>query len=251
MQDLILVVEDERDVLRHIENDLLEEGFRVITAMSGQEALRLASEHRPNLIILDLILPGMDGRQVLKTIRRQAETSHIPVLILSARASHEDRVIGFELGCDDYMVKPFNQRELVLRVRAILRRMNPPENTSDIIQVADLQIDMAKHAVTLSGEVLELTPTEFKLLTYLIRRKERVQTRENLLTQVWGLSPSEVDSRTVDTHVRRLRQKLGHLDYMIKTVRKVGYIFKPPTTGLIGGSEEGMREEPPRMAETA
>lgn len=235
MQELILVVEDERDVLRLIEYNLLEEGFRVITAMSGQDALKMTMEHRPNLVILDLMLQGMDGREVCKTLKKQTDTSHIPVIILSAKASEVDRIVGFELGCDDYVVKPFNHRELILRVRALMRRMNPPEDTSDSITIVDLKIDTARHMVTLGGRQVDLTPTEFKLLIYLIRRKDRVQTREVLLTQVWGLSPTEVDSRTVDTHVRRLRQKLGHLDYMIKTVRKVGYIFKPPMSGLVGG----------------
>jgi two-component system phosphate regulon response regulator PhoB len=235
MQDLILVVDDERDVLRLIEYNLLEEGYRVLTAMSGPDALNLAHENHPSLIILDLMLPGLDGREVCRALKRQAETAHIPILILSAKASEVDRIVGLELGCDDYVVKPFNHRELLLRVRAILRRMNPAEDTADTIEVADLRIDTARHQVTLSDRQVDLTPTEFNLLVYLIRRKDRVQTREILLGQVWGLSPTEVDNRTVDTHVRRLRQKLGHLEYLIKTVRKIGYIFKPPVAGLVGG----------------
>ena len=235
MQDTILVVDDERDIVRLVEYNLLEEGYRVITAMNGQDALKMATEHRPNLIILDLMLPGMDGREVCKILKKQSETEHIPVIILSAKASEVDRVIGFELGCDDYVVKPFNTRELILRVKAVLRRMNPPDDTSEIINIADLRIDTSRHQIALGGKHIDLTPTEFKLLLYLIRRKDRVQTREILLNQVWGLSSSEVDTRTVDTHVRRLRQKLGHLDYTIKTVRSLGYIFKPPLGGLVGG----------------
>ncbi len=235
MRETILVVDDERDIVRLLEYNLVEENYKVITALNGQDALRLASEARPDLIILDLMLPGIDGREVCKTLKRQAETDHIPIIILSAKASEVDRVIGFELGCDDYVVKPFNTRELILRVKAILRRMNPPDDTSEMIQVADLTINTAKHQVRLSGDIVDLTPTEFKLLVYLIRRKDRVQTREVLLNQVWGLTEDEVDTRTVDTHVRRLRQKLGHLDYTIKTVRSLGYIFKPPASGLVGG----------------
>ncbi|MCA9423981.1 MAG: response regulator transcription factor [Candidatus Omnitrophica bacterium] len=235
MRETILVVDDERDIVRLLEYNLLEENFKVATALTGQDALKLASETRPDLIILDLMLPGIDGREVCKTLKRQPETDHIPIIILSAKASEVDRVIGFELGCDDYVVKPFNTRELILRVKAILRRMNPPDDTSEVIQIADLTINTAKHQVRLSGEIVDLTPTEFKLLVYLIRRKDRVQTREVLLNQVWGLSEDEVDTRTVDTHVRRLRQKLGHLDYTIKTVRSLGYIFKPPASGLVGG----------------
>lgn len=243
MQELILVVDDERDVVRLVEFSLLEEGYRVLTAMNGTDALRMAQEHRPNIIVLDLMLPGLDGREVCKALKKNPETSDMPIIVLSAKASEVDRIVGLELGCDDYVVKPFNNRELLLRIRAVLRRMNPPENTGEMIEIADLRIDMAKHQVTLGDRIIDLTPTEFKLLTYLIRRKERVQTREALLSQVWGLSPSEVDSRTVDTHVRRLRQKLGHLDYLIKTIRKVGYIFKPPTSGLVGGPGFRMESE--------
>ena len=235
MRETILIVDDERDIVRLLEYNLMEEGFHVISAMNGQDALKTAMEQRPNLIILDLMLPGMDGREVCKILKRQAETEHIPIVILSAKASEVDRIVGFELGCDDYVVKPFNTRELILRVKAVLRRMNPPDDTSETIRIADLEIDTAKHVVSLGDRMIDLTPTEFKLLVYLIRRRDRVQTRDILLNQVWGLSSSEVDSRTVDTHIRRLRQKLGHLDYTIKTVRSLGYIFKAPQGGLVGG----------------
>lgn len=243
MKETILVVDDEKDIVRLLEYNLVEENYKVITALNGHDALRLASEARPNLIILDLMLPGIDGREVCKALKRKSETDHIPIIILSAKASEVDRVIGFELGCDDYVIKPFNTRELILRVKAILRRMNPPDDTSDILQIADLTINTSKHQVRLAGEIVDLTPTEFKLLVYLIRRKDRVQTREVLLNQVWGLTEDEVDTRTVDTHVRRLRQKLGHLDYTIKTVRSLGYIFKPPASGLVGGPGYKFEEE--------
>jgi len=268
VQELVLVVDDERDVLRLVEYNLLEEGFRVITAMTGRDALKMTTEHRPNLIILDLILPDMDGREVCRALKKKAETDHIPIIILSAKASDVDRVVGFELGCDDYMVKPFNYRELILRVRAILRRMNPPADTSGVIQIADLVIDTVKHQVSLSGRPIRLTPTEFRLLVFLVRRRGQVQSRETLMREIWGRVPrQERERRTVDTHIRRLKMKLGLLEYMIRTERKerprklreedeanlpgeeglldeknsdgsdrpYGYVFTPPVEGVVGG----------------
>jgi two-component system phosphate regulon response regulator PhoB len=240
MKETILVIDDEKDVLRLVEYNLLEEGFRVMTAMTGKDALALMSEHRPNLILLDLILPDMDGFDLCKSLKKNPESEHIPVIILSAKARDVDRVVGFELGCDEYIVKPFNHRELVLRVRAILRRMNPPIDTSGIIQVADMMIDTINHQLSIGSRPIELTPTEFKLIVFLVRRKGQIQSRDTLLRQVWGQDPEEVDIRTVDTHVRRLRQKMGHLEYLIRTRRKprmgedkpYGYIFRAPMEGI-------------------
>jgi two-component system, OmpR family, phosphate regulon response regulator PhoB len=275
VQELVLVVDDERDVLRLVEYNLLEEGFRVITAMTGRDALKLTTEHRPNMIILDLILPDMDGREVCRALKKKSETDHIPIIILSAKASDVDRVVGFELGCDDYLVKPFNYRELILRVRAILRRMNPPADTSGVIQIADLVIDTIKHQVTLAGRPIRLTPTEFRLLVFLVRRRGQVQSRETLMREIWGRVPrQERERRTVDTHIRRLKMKLGLLEYMIRTERKerprrlrdedepgdlgddslasdknadgsdrpYGYVFMPPVEGVVGGP--GFRFDP-------
>ncbi len=283
MQELVLVVDDERDVLRLVEYNLLEEGFRVVTAMTGRDALKITSE---NLIILDLMLPDMDGREVCRALKKKTETDHIPIIILSAKASDVDRVVGFELGCDDYVVKPFNYRELILRVKAILHRMNPPADTSGVIQIADLIIDTIKHQVSLAGRPIRLTPTEFRLLVFLVRRRGQIQSRETLMREIWGRVPrQERERRTVDTHIRRLKMKLGLLEYMIRTERKerprkprdedetgdfgdaaladekstegsdrpYGYVFTPPVEGVVGGPGfrfDQVQQTQPEGAET-
>jgi two-component system phosphate regulon response regulator PhoB len=221
----ILVVEDEKDILDLLEYHLKQSKFSVIQAVDGASGLEKARKHRPNLIILDLMLPGMDGKEVCRAIKSDPETRTIPILMLTARAEELDRVVGFELGADDYVTKPFSPRELVLRVKAILRRSEVAPAEGRNIQTGDLFIDVDRHHVAVKGNPLRLTSTEFKLLVELASKKGRVLTREHLLYKVWGYS-HEGYGRTVDTHIRRLREKLGNSDHLIETIRGVGYRFR-------------------------
>lgn len=222
----ILVVEDEEDILDLISYNLKQAGFSVIAVESGEEALEVASEEKFSLVLLDLMLPGIDGLEVCRLLRAKPETKNIPVLMLTARTEEVDRIVGLELGADDYLTKPFSPRELVLRVRAILRRAEVVESVSDeTIRVGSLTIDPIEHRVQLLGEEIELTATEFRLLLTLAQRRGRVQSREELLNVVWGYEHSGY-WRTVDTHLRRLRAKMGEAADYLETVRGVGYRFR-------------------------
>ncbi|MEW6266782.1 MAG: response regulator transcription factor [Thermodesulfobacteriota bacterium] len=222
--ETILVVEDERDILDLIEYNLHEAGYHVLRAMNGQEALDLARKQRPDLVVLDLMLPGLDGKEVCRRIKQDESLRQIPVVMLTAKAEEVDRIVGLELGADDYMTKPFSPRELVLRVKAVLRRTLAPPELPAVIRFPGLVIDSERHRVEVGGEEIVLTATEFKLLSHLASRPGRVQTREMLLDEVWGY-PYEGYARTVDTHVRRLRKKLGPLKDCVETIRGVGYRF--------------------------
>ena len=226
MDDVILVIDDEADVLKLIEYNLKDAGYKTLTALDGESGLQMARDHKPDLIILDLMLPGMDGKDVCKELKKDKETEAIPIVMLTARTTELDRVVGLELGADDYITKPFSPREMVLRVKNILRRMRVVHETEDHIEVGDLVIDVPGYRVYLKGEVLELTPTEFKLLLQLVRNRGKVQTRSKLLNQVWDVKSLDVDTRTIDTHMRRLRQKLDHMADHVETVRGVGYMFR-------------------------
>jgi DNA-binding response OmpR family regulator len=193
--------------------------------MDGASGLERAKKERPSLIILDLMLPEMDGKDVCRALKSNPLTQSIPILILTAKGEEVDRVIGLELGADDYVTKPFSPRELVLRVKAILRRKEAPDEREKTIQVGDLLVDIDRHQVSLKKKPILLTSTEFKLLVELITNKGRVQTRERLLDKVWGYT-YEGYARTVDTHIRRLREKLGPLGNSIETIRGVGYRFR-------------------------
>ena len=222
----ILVVEDEEDILDLISYNLKQAGFSVIAVESGEEALEVASEENFSLVLLDLMLPGIDGLEVCRLLRAKPETKNIPVLMLTARTEEGERIVGLELGADDYLTKPFSPRELVLRVRAILRRAEVVESVSDgTIRVGSLTIDPIEHRVQLLGEEIELTATEFRLLLTLAQRRGRVQSREELLNVVWGYEHSGY-RRTVDTHLRRLRAKMGEAADYLETVRGVGYRFR-------------------------
>lgn len=221
----ILVIEDERDILDIVAYNLGRAGFEVLTAEDGLAGLELAREHRPDLIVLDLMLPVLDGKEVCRQIRRDDETQEIPILMLTALVDETDRVIGFELGADDYLTKPFSPRELVLRIQAILRRAAETQTETGVLRFPDLVIDPERHRVEVQGREVTLTATEFRLLHYLAGRAGRAQTREVLLDQVWGYS-YEGYARTVDTHMRRLRRKLGPLRDRIETLRGVGYRFR-------------------------
>lgn len=226
MDDVILVIDDELDVVKLIEYNLKDAGFKTLSALDGENGLQMARDHKPDLIILDLMLPGVDGKDVCKELKKDKETETIPIVMLTAKTSELDRVVGLELGADDYITKPFSPREMVLRVKNILRRMRATQETEDHIEVEDLSIDVPGYRVHLKGEVLELTPTEFKLLLQLVRNRGKVQTRSKLLNQVWDVKSLDVDTRTIDTHMRRLRQKLADMADHVETVRGVGYMFR-------------------------
>jgi DNA-binding response OmpR family regulator len=222
MKQRILVVDDEPDVLELVEYNLSGAGFSVITASDGAEALAKIRTHQPDLVILDVMMPEMDGTELCKLLRRDPATADIPIILLTARAGEIDRVLGFELGADDYVTKPFSPRELVLRVKSLLRRGQISEEKSEVMTFGDLIIDIPRHQVTVKGAVVSLTATEFKLLTTLAHRRGRVQSRDKLLRDVWGYQEA-IDTRTVDTHMRRLREKLGVAADCLDTVRGVGY----------------------------
>jgi two-component system phosphate regulon response regulator PhoB len=221
----ILIVEDEKDIVDLVEYHLTHAGFSVISALDGSSGLEEARRKHPALVILDLMLPGMDGKDVCRSLKSNPLTGRIPVLMLTARAEEVDRIIGFELGADDYVTKPFSPRELVLRVRAILRRRETDRENQKVIQIEDLLIDVEGHHVSVNKIEVQLTSTEFKLLVELASKRGRVQTRTSLLDRVWGYTYEGYD-RTVDTHIRHLREKLGDLGEYIETLRGVGYRFR-------------------------
>lgn len=221
----VLIVEDEADILQLLKYNVESAGFEVSTAEDGYEALSLARRQLPDLVLLDLMIPGLDGFEVCRELKRNAETKHIPIIMLTAKGEEIDRIVGLELGADDYVVKPFSPRELTLRIRAVLRRSGGEENPETIWQEDGLRVDLEAHKVTVDDEEIVLTATEFKLLVELIRSRGKVQTRDQLLDRVWGYQ-FEGYARTVDTHVRRLRQKLGRYSNWVETVRGVGYRFR-------------------------
>jgi len=221
----ILIIEDEKDIIDLIAYHLKQSGFSVLSALDGPSGLELAIKNRPSLVILDLMLPGMDGKDICRSLKSNSLTQSIPILMLTAKTEEMDRVIGFELGADDYMTKPFSPRELVLRVKAILRRKEGPQEGEKVIRIGDLLIDIDRHHVSIKNKPIQLTSTEFKLLLELASKRGRVQTRVNLLDRVWGYT-YEGYARTVDTHIRRLREKLGPLGDYIETLRGVGYRFR-------------------------
>ncbi|HEY8430240.1 MAG TPA: response regulator transcription factor [Sandaracinaceae bacterium] len=223
MPEQILIVDDEDDIVELLDYNLRQAGYAVASARDGASALAAVRQKRPDLVVLDLMLPDIPGTEICRRLKRDPSTEPIPILMLTARASEIDRVVGFELGADDYVVKPFSPRELVLRVQALLRRARPrAEGAADRIRFGPLEIDVPRHRVTVAGEEVPLTALEFKLLYDLASRRGRVQSREDLLERVWGYAPG-VETRTVDTHVKRLREKLGAARDYIETVRGVGY----------------------------
>ena len=220
----ILVIEDEPDIQQILDYNLREKGHKVFIAGKGEEGLRLAREKRPDLVLLDLMLPDIPGTEVCKTLKSDPLTRNAQVVMLTAKGEEIDRVVGFELGADDYVVKPFSVRELLLRVQAILRRSQGEQEAAPGIRFGSLRVDREAHRVWANETELELTALEFKLLVTLYDRKNRVQTRAALLSDVWGID-ADITTRTVDTHVKRLREKLGDAGAYIETVRGVGYRF--------------------------
>jgi len=226
----VLVVEDEPDIRRLVVLHLEREGFRCRTATTGSDALREVKAAAPDLVVLDLMLPEVDGLEVCRRLRRDASTAGIPIIMLTAKSDEVDRVVGLEIGADDYVGKPFSPKELVARVRAVLRRSHPNQVTP-VLTVGPITLDAARHAVSLNGQAIVLTPKEFDLLQALLEAAGRVLSREFLLNRVWGYARADViESRTVDVHVRRLRAKLGDAGSRIATVKSIGYRFEtdPP-----------------------
>ena len=222
MNNHILIVEDEEDLLNTLEYNFKKEGYKVTGVTSGKRAIEEAlSKSKPDLLILDLMLPDISGLEVCKEIRNYPTNKDILILMLTAKGEEVDRIVGFELGADDYLVKPFSLRELSLRVNSLLKR-SKPSLSSEKVFLGDLEIDIAAHRVYLSNKEINLTKKEFELILHLIQRNGRVQTRDYLLNQIWGYT-SDVTTRTVDTHIKRLRSKLGSYGSNIETVRSVGY----------------------------
>jgi two-component system phosphate regulon response regulator PhoB len=218
----ILIVEDEPDVLELLVFNLQKAGYKTATARDGLTGLERARDLLPAVVVLDLMLPGLEGTEVCKRLKADPKTAHISILMLTAKAEEVDRILGLELGADDYVTKPFSPRELVLRVKKLIERGQT--QPVEVLKADAIVVDLAKHAVTVKGKPVELTATEFRLLATLLERRGRVQTRDTLLTDVWGYE-GDVDTRTVDTHMRRLREKLGKAGDLIETVRGVGYRF--------------------------
>jgi two-component system phosphate regulon response regulator PhoB len=223
----ILVAEDEPDVLALISSNLQNAGFNVIKAENGLAALNQAKETLPSLIVLDLMMPELSGLEVCKLLKREPQTSQIPIIMLTAKAEEVDRIVGLELGADDYLTKPFSPRELVLRVKSVMRRAGGAAEPEDLLTLGDIRVDRSRYEVMVNAKRIPFTATEFKLLTVLMERRGRVQSRDTLLNDVWGYE-SMIDTRTVDTHIRRLREKLGKAADCIETIRGFGYRVVEP-----------------------
>jgi two-component system, OmpR family, phosphate regulon response regulator PhoB len=225
-RERILLIEDEPDIAEVLQYNLEKEGFQVETARRGDMGLEAIRREVPDLLLLDLMLPGIDGLELTRILKRDNATSRLPIVMLTARGEEVDRIVGLELGADDYISKPFSPREVVLRVKAVLRRLQHDEEPSERLDVGGIELDVAAHQMRVRGKEIPLTATEFRLLRLLMERAGRVQTRGQLLSDVWGYA-EDIDSRTVDTHIRRLRRKLGPEADRIETVIGVGYRLKP------------------------
>ncbi len=222
MKPKILLVDDETDALEVLSYKLRQAGFDPVLAEDGATALAKVRAEQPALVVLDLMLPEIDGLDVCRMLRRDPATATLPIIMLTAKATETDRIVGLELGADDYVTKPFSPRELVLRIKKLLERTQRADDTASVMRVGDLEIDAARHLVTVQGEPVALTATEFRLLELLVRRRGRVQSRDRLLADVWDYD-HPIDTRTVDTHMRRLRERLGPAASLLETVRGVGY----------------------------
>jgi len=221
----ILIVDDEKNIVEAVKYNLEKDGFRTAVALDGAKALEAAKREAPDLILLDWMLPGMDGLEVCRTLKQDPKMRHIPVLMLTVKSDVTDKVLGLEMGADDYLTKPFSPRELVARVKALIRRASPaPE--ADVFQLDDLKVDWGRYVVSLKGKPVELTSKEFELLRALVEAKGRVLSRDALLERVWGYERSgEIETRTVDLHVSQLRKKLKTMADRIVTVKNAGYRF--------------------------
>jgi two-component system phosphate regulon response regulator PhoB len=227
----ILIVEDERSLTQALEYNFKREGYEVALAHDGAEGLRKAQTLLPDAIVLDLMLPTMDGLEICRELRRGERTRNLPILMLTARSEETDQVVGFSTGADDYVTKPFNTKVLLQRVKALLRRAETRNESGDVIEVFNIRIDRVRHQATVDGQAVELTPTEFRLLECLLRQPGRAFTRHQLMDAAIG-EGSIVLERTIDVHVKTLRKKLG-LGELIETVRGVGYRFREPMTETV------------------
>jgi len=221
----ILIIEDDKHISKLINYNLKNAGYVCFIASCGEEGLKILNKQPIDLIILDIMLPNLDGFEVCRIIKQENKFKHIPIIMLTARGEEVDRIVGLELGADDYIVKPFSPRELVLRIKAILRRGKIQEARQDILKADILTVDIPRHKVTVNEKEVELTPKEFELLVTLLQRRGRVQTRQVLLSSIWDIH-SALYTRTVDTHIKRLRKKLGKAGRFIETVVGLGYRFK-------------------------
>ena len=224
MSQKIYIVEDEPDIRDTLKYNFSNEGFKVFTSPDGEEALSNIKKVLPDVLILDLMLPGVSGLDVCKSIRADDDIKDMSIIMLTAKGEEIDRVIGFELGADDYVTKPFSVRELILRVKVLLKKQRESLVPNKLVTFGPIRIDLDAHELKINDKEIVLTALEFKLLQHLVKRKGRVQTREQLLGDVWGYS-AEVTTRTVDTHIKRLREKLGNTSDYIQTIRGVGYRF--------------------------
>ena len=224
-KETVLVIEDEKNILELVKYNLEEAGYRVLSANRGDSGLESARKEKPSLIILDLMLPGIDGIEVCKILKQNYKTASIPIIMLTAKGQEADKIVGLELGADDYMTKPFSPRELIARVKAVLRRVHEKPK-DELLKAGALEVDQAKHLATLKGKPVELTSKEYDLLKALLEARGRVLSRELLLDQVWGYDESlNIETRTVDMHVGQLRKKLKTEAHRIVTVKNVGYRF--------------------------
>jgi two-component system alkaline phosphatase synthesis response regulator PhoP len=226
MKEKILIVDDEKDIVRMLEYNLKKEGFRVLSTFDGESALRVACQEHPDLIILDLMLPGIDGFEVCRQLKKKEATAAIPLVMVTAKAQETDKVVGLELGADDYVTKPFSPRELTARIKAVLRRVKEKVSSLSLVTVKGLSMDFSRIKVEADGKPLELTSKEFELLKTLVGAQGRVLSREYLLDAIWGFShASLIQTRTVDVHIRTLRKKLKKQAQRIVTVKNYGYRF--------------------------
>lgn len=227
MKETLLIVEDEKDIAKLLEYNLRKEGYKTLIASDGEEALEMAQRHHPNLIILDLMLPEMDGLEVCKALKKENKTAGIPIIMLTAKSQESDKVIGLELGADDYVTKPFSPKELIARIKAILRRFKEKDKLPEVLKIGDLVIDFSKIQVFCKNKPVELTSKEFELLKTLIGSKGRVLSRDHLLDTIWGFDHAmEIQTRTVDVHIRTLRKKIKTESKRIITVKNYGYRFE-------------------------
>ncbi|MEI8345251.1 MAG: response regulator transcription factor [Candidatus Omnitrophota bacterium] len=224
-KEKVLIVEDDKNISKLIKYNLEKEGFLCTTCFDGGEARKILDKDLFDLIILDIMLPGIDGLEICRQVKQEKRLSNVPIIMLTAKGEEVDRVVGFELGADDYMVKPFSPRELILRMRAILKRRKPEEPEKELLIFGKLAVDLPRHKASVDKKEIELTSMEFKLLVTLMQREGRVQSREKLLEDVWDIA-ADVTTRTVDTHIKRLREKLGKVGELVETVRGVGYRFR-------------------------
>ena len=221
----ILIIEDERSLLEILAYNLTNEGFEVLTAADGQDGLRRAKTSVPDLVVLDLMLPGLDGLQVCRQIRSDPKTQSICILMLTAKSEEVDEIVGFNMGADDYVAKPFKIKPLISRIKALLRRPSAEQQSGETVAIEGIEIDRTNHTAKLDGVDLQLTPTEFKMLWTMMRRPGRPYSRNELLDNARGEDANSLE-RTIDVHVRSLRQKLGDKGHLVETVRGIGYRFK-------------------------